>query len=129
MHLLFTLLLGVAGQPTTLDSREMTACHKPAVDDLRPYTLCLAETWFDQTEVELGRQLNITLARVEAESGANAADRLRREQQEWVKSRDSECVVLAAPSPSTQVARNDLGCRAQRTEARIAQLKVLAGPQ
>ena len=123
--LLFLLLLETGAQPITPEGRETIACDKPAEDDLRPYTLCVAETRFDQIEVELERQLKITFARVEARSGASAADRLRREQQEWVKRRDSECEVLTATSPSTQLARNDLSCRAQRTEARTAYLTLL----
>jgi uncharacterized protein YecT (DUF1311 family) len=130
MQLLFTLLLlDVVAQPTALANRPMNACDRPGEGDLRPYTLCLAETWFDRTELELERQLNITLAGVEAERGASAAHRLKGEQQEWARRRNSECEVLAAPSPSTQVARNDLACRAQRTEERIAHLKLLAGTE
>ena len=125
MQMLASLLL-FAAQPAIPATPEEIACENPSPDDGRPYTLCLAETWFNQTEAALGIQLRTTLARVEAERGPNAADRLRSEQREWVTRRDRECQAYAATTPVTQHGRNDLSCRAQKTEARIAELKAAA---
>ena len=126
MQLLVSFLL-LAAQPLMPETPEEIACAEPAENDARPYTLCLAESWFDRTEVELKLQLAATLASIEAARGASAAGRLRAEQQDWVERRDSECQEFAAPTPTTQHDRNDLSCRAQMTEARIAKLKALAG--
>lgn len=126
--LLPLLLLEVAGQPAIPASPGMISCDKPAADDDRPHTLCLAETWLEQAEVGLERQLKITIARVEADSGARAAERLRNGQRDWVKLRDSECEAVAGTSPSPQVGRNYVSCQAERTEERTAQLAALAGP-
>jgi len=127
MQMLASLLL-FAAQPAIPATPEEIACENPSPDDGRPYTLCLAETWFNQTEAALGIQLRTTLARVEAGRGPNAADRLRSEQREWVTRRDRECQAYAATTPVTQHGRNDLSCRAQKTEARIAELKAVAAP-
>ena len=124
--LLALLLLEIGSQPVPPDP-EIISCDKPAVDDARPYTLCLADAEFARAEVALQRQLKITLARVESDSGKIAAERLRNEQLEWLKRRDSECETLAGLSPTTQAGRNQMSCRAQRTKARTDQLKVLAG--
>jgi uncharacterized protein YecT (DUF1311 family) len=102
------------------------ACANPSDDDMRPYTLCLAETWFEEAEAEMDRQLKVTLAHVEATRGARVADRLADRQLKWAKRRDRKCEKQMAGSPVTQVARNTLGCQTERTEQRTAQLKALA---
>jgi hypothetical protein len=92
--LLPLLLLEVAGQPATSSiDREIeeirsaipgdAACANPSEDDMRPYTLCLAETWFNDAEAEMDRQLKVTLAHLEATRGVRAADRLADEQLKW----------------------------------------------
>ena len=135
--LLPLLLLEVAGQPATPSiDKEIeeirsgfpgdAACANPSKDDARPYTLCLAETWFNDAEAEMDRQLKVTLAHVEATRGARAADRLAEEQLEWAKRRDRKCEKEMAGSPVTQIARNTLGCQTISTEQRIAHLKALA---
>lgn len=131
MHLLLPLLfLELAGQPASSaipkDIPGDAACANPSDDDMRPYTLCLAETWFDEAEAEMDRQLKVTLAHVEATRGARAADRLADEQLEWAKRRDRKCEKQMAGSPVTQVARNTLSCETEWTEQRTAQLKALA---
>jgi uncharacterized protein YecT (DUF1311 family) len=93
---------------------------------MRPYTLCLAESRFDEAEVEMHRQLKLTLAHVEATRGARAADRLADAQLKWANGRDRKCEKQMAGTPVTQVARNTLGCRTEWTEKRTAQLRALA---
>jgi uncharacterized protein YecT (DUF1311 family) len=135
--LLPLLLLEVAGQPATSSiDREIeeirsaipgdAACANPSEDDMRPYTLCLAETWFNDAEAEMDRQLKVTLAHLEATRGVRAADRLADEQLKWGKRRDRKCEKEMAGSPVTQVARNTLGCQTIWTEQRTAHLKALA---
>jgi len=135
--LLPLLLLEVVGQPATSsidrgieETRSAipgdAACANPSEDDMRPYTLCLAETWFNDAEAEMDRQLMVTLAHVEAIRGARAADCLADEQLKWAKRRDRKCEKEMAASPVTQVARNTLGCQTISTEQRTAHLKALA---
>ena len=138
MRLLLPLLfLGIAGQPaaSSIDSQieELrsaipgdAACANPSEDDMRPYTLCLAETWFNDAEAEMDRQLKATLAHVGATHGVGAADRLANDQLKWAKRRDRTCEKEMAGSPVTQVARNTLGCQTISTEHRTAHLKALA---
>jgi uncharacterized protein YecT (DUF1311 family) len=139
VHLLLLpiLLLKVAGQPATSSiDKEMeeirsaipgdAACANTSEDDMRPYTLCLAETWFNDAVAEMDRQLKVTLAHVEATRGVRAVDRLANEQLNWTKRRDSKCEEEMAGSPVTQVARNTLGCQTICTEERTAHLKALA---
>ena len=102
------------------------ACANPSDDDMRPYTLCLAETWFDEAEVEMDRQFKVTLAHVRASRGARAVNRLADEQLKWVKRRDRKCEKQMAGSPVTQVARNTLGCQSEWTKQRTAHLKAFA---
>lgn len=128
MQMLASLLL-FAAQPAIPATPEEIACENPSPDDGRPYTLCLAETWFNQAETALSSQLQATLARVEAGRGATAAAQLRGEQQAWVTRRDSECEAYAATTPVSQNGRNDMSCRAQKTEARTAELMRLAAAQ
>ena len=93
---------------------------------MRPYTLCLAETWFNDAEAEMDRQLKVTLAHVEDTRGVRAANRLADEQLKWAKRRDRKCEEEMAGSPVTQVARNTLGCQTIWTEQRTTHLKALA---
>ena len=102
------------------------ACANPSDDDMRPYTLCLAETWFDEAEAEMDRQFKVTLAHVRASRGARAVDRLADEQLKWAKRRDRKCEKQMAGSPVTQVARNTLGCQSEWTKQRTSQLKAFA---
>lgn len=138
MHLLLILLFfAVAGQPASSamckDIEAIVsaiprdaACAHPSDDDMRPYTLCLAETWFDEAEAEMDRQFNVTLAHVEASRGARSGDRFADEQLKWAKRRNRKCEKQMAGSPVTQFARNMLGCQTEWTEQRTAQLKALA---
>ena len=137
MHSLLPLLfLEIAGQPASSAlSRQLeeivsaipgdAACADPSADDMRPYTLCLAETWFDEVQAEMERQLQVRSAHVRATRGLRAADRLADEQLKWVKHRDRQCEKQMAGSPVTQVARNTLGCQTEWMEQRTAQLKAL----
>lgn len=141
MHLLLPLLLlEVAGQSATPSiDREIeeirlaipgdAPCSEPSDEDMRPYTLCLAETWFNDAEAEMNRQLRVTLAHVELARGVTAASRLADKQREWVRRRDRKCEKEMADSPVTQIARNTLGCQTIRTEQRTAQLKTLTAPK
>lgn len=141
MHLLLPLLLlEAAGQPATSSiDREIeeirsaipgdAACADPSENDMRPYTLCLAETWFNDAVEVMDRQLKVTLAHVEAARGARAAARLAGEQLKWAKRRDRKCGKEMARSPVIQVARNTLGCQTIWTEQRTAQLKALAASE
>ena len=136
MHLLLSLLfLEIAGLPVSTEMPKViesvdaivgdAACANPSNDDMRPFTVCLAETWFDEADLEMGRQLKLTLAHLKASRGVRAADRLADKQRKWTKRRDRECGKEMARSPETQIARNTLGCRAEWTEQRTAQLKAL----
>lgn len=138
MHVLLLLLFfEVAGQPSSSamskDIEEIrsailgdAACANPSGDDMRLYTLCLAEAWFDEAEAEMDRQFKFMLAHVEAFRGAGAVDRLADEQLKWAKRRDRKCEKQIAGSPVTKVARNTLGCQSEWTEQRTAQLKAFA---
>ena len=102
------------------------ACANPSDDDMRPYKLCLAETWFNEAEAEMDRQFKVTQAHVKASRGTRAADRLVDAHLKWAKRRYRKCEKQMAGSPVTQVARNTLGCQTQWTKQRTAQLKALA---
>lgn len=123
-HMLVSFLsLALAGQPASAGDG---ACDNPAKDDMRPYTLCLAETWFDDAEVRMNRQLRLALAHVRKVHGPRAARRLAYEQRRLVKRRDAACETEWADSPVTQVSRNILSCEAQWSDGRTRQLKALA---
>lgn len=138
MHVLLILLFfAVAGQPaSSAMSKDIeqivsaipgdAACAHPSDDDMRPYTLCLAETWFDEAEAEMDRQFKVTRAQVEASRAARAGVRLADEQLKWAKRRNRKCEKQMAGSPVTQFARNTLSCQTEWTEQRTAQLKALA---
>jgi uncharacterized protein YecT (DUF1311 family) len=125
MFLPLFLLLGVAADPTPSGLPPATPCDNPDPDDARPYTLCLAEADFEQSEALLQRQWAITLTRVRDRKGVSAARRLSAEQRSWVLRRDRECEALAGASPATQSGRNQMGCLAQLTDERTAQLKAV----
>lgn len=105
------------------------ACASPPEDDARLYTLCLAEFQFDQAEAEMNRQWAVTLAHVKATKGEGNAKRLRKEQREWVRVRDDECVRLAEAYAAHQQGRNQMSCMADWTERRTAFLEALAEPE
>lgn len=134
--LLPLLVLGVVSQTTSPSfSRSIedirsaipgdAACANPSADDWRPYTLCLSETWFDEAEAKMNRQLGFTVAHIQAARGARAARRFADEQLRWVKRRDRTCEKQMAGSPVTQFARNTLDCQTKLTEKRTVQLKAL----
>ena len=104
----------------------IASCEEPGEDDFRPFTLCVAETEFERAELELNRQWAVTLAHVRANTGESSALRLRNEQRKWLRDRNRQCEALAAASPVTQAGRNEMGCMAQLTEKRTAQLNALA---
>ena len=120
------LLIEIAAAPAARANSPAATCESPAPDDARPYTLCLAETDFERAQARLQRQWAITLAHLRAHQGTTAARRLRDEQRRWVRRRDRECEDLAGASPVTQAGRNQMGCLAQLTDQRTAQLKALA---
>jgi len=120
------LLIEIAAAPAARANSPAATCESPAPDDARPYTLCLAETDFERAASELKRQWVVTLARVRARNGVAAARRLRDEQSQWIVRRDRECEALAGAWPVTQAGRNQMGCLAERTERRTAQLKAIA---
>src|SRR5829696_797267 len=119
----FLLLAGVA-QPSVPDPK---SCEWPGPDDDRPYTLCLAETRFDQAEASLNAQWQTTLAYTRAQGGAATERRVRNEQRRWLRARDRECAAFARSTPVTQTSRNQLNCSAQLDERRTAYLRRLAG--
>ena len=123
--LLPLLLLQVAAPAQTLPIPEEAVCANAPVDDARPYTLCLAETQFEQAEAEMELQLKVALARLQAARGSGAADRLGGRQRDWIKRRDRQCEAEAAATPSTQVGRNTLACQTEWTRKRTAELKAL----
>ena len=105
-----------------MDHHPVEAC----VGDDRGYSLCVAETHFNEAEAKLGRQWALTLSHVKAREGARAARHLRNEQAKWIKHRDSHCQALAAGSPVTQQGRNYLSCMELLTAKRTVQLKAIA---
>ena len=102
-------------------------CDVPAENDARPFTLCLAEYSFEQADAELNRQWTVTVAHVKARKGVRGVRQLRNEQRRWLKSRDRECVALAAESPTTQSGRNEMSCLAHLTGERTAELRAMIG--
>ena len=122
--LMSLLLLAAAAQPEASQA-EPSPCDVPAPEDARPYTLCLAETWFNEAEAALNAQWQITLAHTRTHGGAGAEQRLREEQRQWLRSRDRECAAFARSTPVTQTSRNELSCAAQIDERRTAYLRRL----
>lgn len=136
MHFLVALLQ-IAAQPAASPiDREIekmlagvpgdAACSNPSEEDMRPYTLCLAEARFEDAESEMERQLTITLTNIEAARGSRAAKRFAADQFQWTMRRDRKCAKAWADSPVTQVARNTLACQAFLTEQRTISLKASA---
>ena len=122
--MLFLLWVAVA-QPEAVRPTS-SPCENPAPEDARPYTLCLAETSFDQAEASLNAQWQITLAHARAQGGAGAERRLHKKQRQWLRARDRECSEFARTTPVTQTSRNELSCSAQLDERRTAYLRRLA---
>lgn len=107
----------------------IASCQEPSKGDLRPFTLCVAEARLERADLELNRQWAVALAHVKANGGESSARRFRKEQRKWISDRDRECGALAAASPVTQAGRNEMGCIAQMTEKRTAQLKAMVEPE
>lgn len=99
-------------------------CENPRPDDMRPYTLCLAETDFDRSEADM--QQEWALARVRASKGPTSERIIKSEQRRWASQRDRKCQNFAKHTPVTQFSRNDLSCRARMNAERTAHLKGIA---
>src|SRR4051812_15175648 len=97
-------------------------CTQPRPDDMRPYTLCLAETSHNETERQLKRQFNITLRYLRAKAGARAASRLQIEQRRWDRQRQRACASEASLAPTSQFARAEFSCLDRAADAWIAHL-------
>src|SRR5688572_28667788 len=115
VDLMSLLLIAVAAQRDAIQS-DPSLCDNPAPEDGRPYTLCLAETWFDDAEASLNAQWQITIAYMRTHGGAGAERRLRKEQLQWLRARDRDCAAFARSTPLTQTSRNELSCAAQKDE-------------
>ena len=100
-------------------------CVTPKPNDLRPFTLCLAETDFERAEVDMQHVWVLTLARLKSRKGSTLERRIRSEQTKWVVQRDRKCAAEAEGSPDTQIARNELSCRADLNTVRIAYLETV----
>jgi uncharacterized protein YecT (DUF1311 family) len=101
-------------------------CTHPDPDDMRPYTLCLAETVHDETERLLQRQFKITLKNLRAKKGARAALRLQNEQQRWDRHRRRLCASEASLASTPEFARADFTCLDKAADSRVAHLAVIA---
>jgi hypothetical protein len=97
-------------------------CTRPRESDMRPYTLCLAETENDAVEAALRRQLATTLRRVRASGGTAAAARLRTDQRRWDVERHRRCAGLAGEAPVPEQARAELTCLSMAATPRTAVL-------
>ena len=122
----FLMLVQVATMPPSPVDPQVASCETPSADDPRPYNLCVAETRFEQADLELNRQWAATLAHVKAKRGAEGARRLHDKQRKWISDRDRECEALAAASPVTQAGRNEMSCMDILTVKRTAKLKAIA---
>lgn len=105
--------------PVEIGPRE---CTHPNPEDMRPYTLCLAETAHDETE----RHLQITLKNLRAKEGARAASRLQIEQQGWDRQRRRLCASEASLAPTPEFARAEFTCLDRAADSRIAHLIAIA---
>jgi hypothetical protein len=109
--------------PVEIGPRE---CTHPEPDDMRPYTLCLAETAHDKTERRLRRQLKVALKDLRTKKGARAAWRLQIEQQGWDRQRRRLCAREASLAPTPEFARAEFTCLDRAAHLRIAQLAAIA---
>ena len=121
-----SLLLFAAAAQIEAIRPDPSPCDNPAPEDGRPYTLCLAETWFEEAEASLNVQWQIAIADTRTHRGAGAERRLRKEQRQWLRARDRDCAAFARSTPVTQASRNELSCAAQMDERRTAYLRCLA---
>jgi len=119
---MFMLVAAVIGQ-VEIGPRE---CTRPSPNDMRPYTLCLAETYHDETERQLRRQLKITLQLLRAKTGARAASRLQTEQRRWDRQRRRLCASEASLAPTSEFARAEFSCLDRAADPRIARLVAIA---
>jgi uncharacterized protein YecT (DUF1311 family) len=101
-------------------------CVRPNADDMRPYTLCLAETANNDVEQRLQSQLEITLAHLRASEGPVTASRLRLEQRRWNRRRNRSCAAEASEAPAPEHARAELTCLTMAAETRIERLTAIA---
>lgn len=98
------------------------ACTHPNSEDMRPYTLCLAETAHDETE----RRLQLTLRNLRAKKGSRASSRLQIEQQRWDRQRRRLCAIEASRAPTSEFARAEFTCLDRAADSRIAHLAAIA---
>jgi uncharacterized protein YecT (DUF1311 family) len=101
-------------------------CVRPKADDMRPYTLCLAETANNEIEQRLRSQLEITLVHLRASKGLATASRLRLEQRRWNRRRNQSCAAEAREAPVPEQARAELTCLTTAAEPRITRLTAIA---
>lgn len=100
-------------------------CTRPSPDDMRPYTLCLAETNDDEIERQLNQQVHLTLGYVKQTRGDSAVSRMRAQQRLWERQRNRKCAADVAEAPIPEQAREELTCRAMRAKLRISVLKAM----
>lgn len=123
---------GATTQPLYLclaDVHASAACDRPTPEDMRPYTLCLAETYDEDVERELTAQLEAAFRRARASRGAVGVARLKSEQDAWEKQRKQTCGAEFDAAPIPEQARADLTCNARLAASRVAQLGVTATPR
>jgi hypothetical protein len=109
--------------PVEIGPRE---CTHPNPDDMRPYTLCLAEMVHDETERHLQGQWKITLKHLRAKKGARPASRLQIDQHGWDRQRRRLCASEASLAPTPEFARAEFTCLDRAAELRITQLVTIA---
>lgn len=129
LRILLTLVAGTAWAQPATPTLGAAYCAKPAAEDARPYTLCLAETAFEIADEELNRQWAASVREVRKNQGRKAARRLHHEQRAWIRFRVHHCEELWASSPVSQISRNTLDCMTQLTHERLAKLRAPADPQ
>lgn len=129
MIALVALLLSTGSAPPSSIADVLATypdCQNPKADDLRPFTLCLAETDLERAEMDMQRVWTLALARVRARKGLTGEREIQSEQRKWVVRRDRKCVAEAEGTPVTQIARNELSCRAALNTERMEYLKAVA---
>ncbi|WP_409530261.1 lysozyme inhibitor LprI family protein [Sphingomonas sp.] len=101
-------------------------CTQPSPDDMRPYSLCLAETFNNETERKLQHQLRHAVRGLRASKGAQAASQLRSNQRHWDRQRHQTCAHEAVDAPVSEQARVELTCLSNAADTRIARLTVMS---
>lgn len=121
--LVLGLLVAMLAIQVEIGPRE---CNRPSPDDMRPYTLCLAETSYNEAERKLQHVWRITIARVRVRRGGGAASRLRSEQRQWDQQRHRQCADQAGDAPVSEQARAELTCLYIAAGSRTVRLAAIA---